>query len=561
MAPPITLPPLSLDRVIEGRHIASPSSILFTIPREILHLIIGLVASDKSHLASLALVNSTCRQLARSCQFSNLHLDYGSVALEVLAMLQKEAAQRYRSSDRMTVSPSLGACVRQLRVDTKEFWPRLQSLFPPGFHSAAQPDDKEVERARGLSDVMSEFLSHLYWPTALLVIPTLPNLQSLCMTGLTLEDDLLDCVIGLPIKNLELNGGFLRTPPKRASRSLCPLETLETLHIDSNWELDFAYGNYSNTELDPSGFYEILLASCCSSLRRLEISHRQIHMFLQRGMLKERPLSFYMEFPKLKTLHIGRMTVVDARVLSCLVREGLTSLNIPYNDTSQFLSGLGQIRTLDTVILDGYRTTGSPTRFIEANTQIRSLAISWAVDAFLGRVIQSLHHHGSLKRLSLEWHENHIPETSLERLSLLSSIEMLHLGAGKDMGRPEDWFVDHDELRRYVGRLPQLRRLIITHDTYPLQADEAVFLDPDRYYYNRVPGTAIWAAHETRMRELAFAYVETLPMLEFLHIGKVIFAVEERNGVREPIVTRSAWIVNNEYSVLKEEFGVRNPSL
>ncbi len=555
MAPPTTLPPLSFDRVIEGRHIASPSSILFTIPSEILDLIVGHVASEKSHLASLALVNSTCRQLARSCQFNNLHLDYGSTALEVLAMLQKEAVQRYRSSEGMTVSPSLGACVRQLKVDSAEYWPRLQSLLPPDFHSAAEQDEREVERARCVSAVLSEYLAHLYWPTALIVIPTLPNLQSLCIRGCTLDDGLLDCLIGLPIKNLDLTGEFLRTPNMRTRRNLCPLETLETLRIETSWEFDFAYNN--NTELDPSGFYEALLASCCSNLRRLDISHSGSQSFIGKRSRHEMPLSFYMEFPKLKTLDIGCTTLVDARVLSCLVREGLTSLNIPYNDNSQFLSELSQIHTLDTVLLHGFKSAGStPTRFIEINTQIRSLAISWTADAFLRRVIQSLHHHGSLKRLSLVWQDADIPEGSLEKLSILPSIEMLHLSAGDNFGWPHDWFVDHNKLRRYVGHLSHLRRLIISRDTYPLRSNEVNIFDPGRYYDFRKPGSAFWAAHETLMLEHAFAYVQTLPMLEFLHIGQVLFTVQENNGVREPVVTGSAWVGDVEYNVLKKEFGV-----
>ncbi|KAI8952008.1 hypothetical protein F4801DRAFT_542488 [Xylaria longipes] len=558
--PPRTPPPLLLDRVIEGRDIASPFSILFTIPREILHLIIGHVASDKMDLASLALVNSTCRQLARSCQFNYLHLDYSSTALEVLAMLQGEALQRHCSSDRMTVSPSLGACVRQLKVNSENYWSRYQSMLPPDFISApAQQDDKEVERARCVAATLSESLIHLYWPTALQVIPTLPNLQSLCVTECAADDGLLDCLMGLSIRNLELRGDFSRIPNMLSRRNSCPLGmTLETLILRTGWEFDFGL---NNTRLDASGFYKTLLASCCSNLRRFEFSHRVVNSFRRNNELTDIPLSFYMEFPKLKTLHIGFSTLVDARVVSCLVREGLTSLRIPYNDsdTSQFLSEIGQIYTLDTILLKGFEATGStPTRFIEANTQIRSLAVSWAVDAFLGRVIQSLHHHGNLKRLSLQWRETEIPEASLEKVSLLSSIEMLHISAGQQGGWPHDWFIDHDKIKTHVGRLSKLRRLVITRDTYQLPPDDVAIFEPGRYYDFREPGSRLWASHETRMYEHAVAYVRTLPILEFLHIGQVLFAVEENGGFRRPVVTGSAWVGERVYDVLKEEFGAQD---
>ncbi|KAH8157406.1 hypothetical protein CIB48_g10837 [Xylaria polymorpha] len=393
-----------LDRVMEGRDIASPSSILFTIPRDILHLIIGCVASHKRDLASLALVNSTCRQLARSCQFNYLHLDYSPTAVQVLAMLQGEAFQRYRSSDRMTVSPSFGACVRQLKLNADDYRPRYHSMQPPGFISAPEQSyGKDPKRARRTAETLSESLTHLYWPTALHVIPTLANLQSLCLTGCPADDGLLDCLMGLSLRNLELRGDFSRIPNMLKTRNSCPLGmTLETLILGTVWE--FHFGSH-NTGLDASGFYKTLLASCCSNLRRLEFSHRSVHHGRIINKPINIPLSFDMGFPKLKTLHIGSWTLVDARVISCLIREGLTYLNIPYidKDISQFLSEIGQIFTLETVLLEGFEAADStPTHFIEANTQIRSLAVSWAVDAFLRRVIQSLHRHdGNLKRLSL----------------------------------------------------------------------------------------------------------------------------------------------------------------
>ncbi|KAL4992076.1 hypothetical protein BDW68DRAFT_106475 [Aspergillus falconensis] len=61
-------PPLWLDQVMEGRPIALRDSRLLNLPSESLSAIVGYTKSDKETLASLALVNSDCRQLARSCQ-------------------------------------------------------------------------------------------------------------------------------------------------------------------------------------------------------------------------------------------------------------------------------------------------------------------------------------------------------------------------------------------------------------------------------------------------------------------------------------------------------------
>ncbi|KAI2602403.1 hypothetical protein GGR54DRAFT_634043 [Hypoxylon sp. NC1633] len=520
MAPPETFPPLSFDRVTKGSSIASASSILFTIPVEILQLIIGYVASDKTHLASLALVNSDCRQLARSCQFNSIVLDYGPIAIQVLAMLQKEASQRYRSPDRMTVSPSLGVCVRQLIINSERCWPIVQSFLPLDHLSGRELDDNELAIVSGVGSILSEHLDHLYWPAVLLVIPTLPNLQSITMDS------------------GELDGHFRRIPRVRPGRNSCPLETLS---IDAVWEFHFAH-NHPN-QLDPSAFYQSLLEPCHSSLRSLQLTHRD---FLGRN---DKPISFDIEFPKLKTLQIGWHTSIDGLAASSLVREGLSSLSIPYDH----LSGLGQIHTLHTLVLYGNKRNGSvPTHFLKSNIQIRSLEIRYGhTDAFLRDVIQSLLHHENLQSLSLTWRENDIPEASLDKLSLLSQVEVLHISAGEQAGWPTNWFADHSIIGRYLRRLVNIRRLIISRDTYVLQPGEE-HLDPMRYYDLREPGSDLWATHQARMLDHATTYVRLLPRLAFIHIGKVRFTVKKVCGVRTPIITGSTWHGERERDGLNE---------
>ncbi|KAI1781365.1 hypothetical protein F4818DRAFT_398809 [Hypoxylon cercidicola] len=546
MAPPASVPPVSFNRVIEGSSIASTSSILFTIPTEILELIIGYVASDKSHLASLALVNSACRQLARSCQFKSIVLDYGSTATKVLALLSKEAAQRYRSADRVSISPSLGICVRQLMINASSYWSSVESFMPSTRHSETVVDDDELATARSVASILNEHLEHLYWPTVLLVIPTLPNLQSLTMESCELGDEVLDCLMGSSIKHLKLRGQFQRIPNVRLGRNSCPLETLS---VDTSWDFHSAFDHPG--QLDSSAFYQGLLELCCSSLRCLELAQRDF------PGKKDRPISFDIKFPELKTLQIGWFTSVDARAVSCLVREGLSSLSIPYDDPP---SELGQINTLDTLILYGNEATGSaPARLIKSNTQIRSLAIRHGrSDTFLRHAIQSLRYHENLKSLSLIWEENDIPEASLEQLSFLSQVEVIHISAGELFGWPHDWFVDHSIIGGYLSRLVNLRRLIIQRDTYLPPPGVEDIVDPMRYYHFRKPGSRRWATHEARMLDHASMYVRLLPRLEFIHIGQVLFTVKKNGEFRKPIVTGSAWVGENEYEVLKEEFEVYN---
>jgi F-box domain len=108
--------PLSFDRVMEGRP-AATSAPLFGLPDEILSIIIQHV--DHQSLKSLALVNSDCRQIARSVQFNSIRLDYGQQSWNLLYILAKEAIERLSDTESgMTLRPAIGACIRRITVAT-----------------------------------------------------------------------------------------------------------------------------------------------------------------------------------------------------------------------------------------------------------------------------------------------------------------------------------------------------------------------------------------------------------------------------------------------------------
>jgi hypothetical protein len=60
-------------------------------------------------------VNSDCRQLARSRQFSVVQLDYNEASIALVELLASETAERVSRHGR-TSRPSLGACIRHLTV-------------------------------------------------------------------------------------------------------------------------------------------------------------------------------------------------------------------------------------------------------------------------------------------------------------------------------------------------------------------------------------------------------------------------------------------------------------
>jgi hypothetical protein len=76
----------------------SSSSRLLTQPSDIFGLI--LEHGPDESLASLALVNSNCLQVAHSCQFRSVLLDFSPAGFSILRTLQSEAIKRSQYSGR-----------------------------------------------------------------------------------------------------------------------------------------------------------------------------------------------------------------------------------------------------------------------------------------------------------------------------------------------------------------------------------------------------------------------------------------------------------------------------
>ncbi|RYO91984.1 hypothetical protein DL766_007174 [Monosporascus sp. MC13-8B] len=108
---------------MEGRPIASDSPLL-NLPPEILGDIIDLIADKKTTLAALALVNSDCRQLARSCQFADICFDYGRNSSQLLLRLSDEARTRFGCAvgGNITRPLFIGPCIRRVTVSPYPEW-------------------------------------------------------------------------------------------------------------------------------------------------------------------------------------------------------------------------------------------------------------------------------------------------------------------------------------------------------------------------------------------------------------------------------------------------------
>ncbi|KAH9906832.1 hypothetical protein F4778DRAFT_723636 [Xylariomycetidae sp. FL2044] len=503
---PSTVSALSFGRVMEGRPISSVSSTLFTIPNEIVPLILEYVATDKNTLASLACVNSDFRQLARSYQFHTVGLTSSS-RRQLFDLLQVEALQRLRSPLNLTRSASLGACIRKLYVecgsccegwrDRHEF---LGSLMPsePRTRNGQDPDGHRVRMIKALKRSLDEDYQCVCKPATLLVIPTLPNLQELALVQEEFDDELLDTLMGSSIKHLNFEISPKSIPSERTTTRVWPLESL---NIDSGWHMDLP--DLSPDGVDPSGLYRSLLTPCCSTLRHLGI--------ISKPGGNDVAISFNLDFPLLQSLRIGWQSLLQEPTLMCLLRESLIDLRVPYDDLTirQALNKINHVRSLKTLVFSGWEPTKtSPIRLIKLNPQIEVLAIPGQQgDGSLRHIIQALSNHRNLKTLSLGWDEEAITGESLNGLALLSGLEALHLRA-----LSIEWYVNHSQLVECLKPLKNLRRLIITGDAYIVPHENQFWQEME----------------EMRGRTYAREYFQAFPKLECVHFGGFEFTIQQQ---------------------------------
>jgi hypothetical protein len=180
--------PLIPDWVMEGRPFAARDSRLFKLPLEILSTIVQYLDGDKRSLASLVLVNSDCRQLARSCQFQTIVFDSSPSSTHLLGILIYEAAERSRSPNRLTDRLSLGACIHCVKTNASYYKDQIRSLRmrdrlrveadSEADEFEAEANRIEAEKWRKKARDMSVCRTGAYEPGLAFVISTLPHLDT-----------------------------------------------------------------------------------------------------------------------------------------------------------------------------------------------------------------------------------------------------------------------------------------------------------------------------------------------------------------------------------------------
>ncbi|VUC24176.1 unnamed protein product [Clonostachys rosea] len=487
---------LLFDAVMEGREPAS-QCLLLSLPSEVLACIVDLLADDKTTLASLALVNSDCRQLARSCQFADLHLDYSGSANQLIEALGAEAAAR----DSLPLKPSIGVCVRNITVASapdnvaSHYYKLWESIW------GAQRKFFSREERYALRREASDDYLRLRGLLVEAIKNAMPNLEVLVWEDLVaLDKSFFETVSRSPIKDLKLDRVLIdeawrMEPP--LTPAVWPLRSLDI-------EASVFCGTGSRQ--DTTEFYQTLLHRCAPTLESLRVVSATSKPSLEEHTVSQ--ITELPSFPRLRHLRLPHGPL-KRDPFSRFFTAPLRSLELSASISVGLGSCLGAcqpFRDLESLNFRGLpeekEDAWCVAAFLKEHNRIQKLRIRG--DERLGAgtehlekcVIPTLADGGfhNLTCLSLAWGGGGRPwpssvqltDNAMSVIGTITSLERLSLSAGMAVGSCHQWLVDHEKLRYYLSDLKKLKVLALVRDTYAISC--LPFMDAGKYYECRAAG-------------------------------------------------------------------------
>jgi len=543
--------PLSFDRVMETRATTSTATLL-NLPVELLTLIVRHI--DPSALANLALVSRDCRQLARSRQFAVLHLDYSNRSFQLLSLLCRELKERtLPGSNGLTSLPSLGVCIQRIVVLTS-------SVFFKSAHlrrtSLELTETQKYDWLCRASEVYHDFyLGQL--GRLLLDSRALPHLSLLdWQDGVILPKSFYDSLARSNVRDLRLfgplvDGVFSINPPNIPGVKGWPLRNL---HIN----LQKPPGRKTPTKPKSTS------ALCASILRQCSETLESL-MWQTASAGFTDPQSFGTDpskmpcFPKLRRLCLaGNVIFADSATLNALLHAPLRVLftnteSAPGANTSKEICfrERGCIRTLETFVWNfAHLEKPHSMDFLQANSHLFKLSLCPPIrgelleDKLLPLLSQKFL---SLKSLDLTWREASIPDSALEKIGTIRSLEQIQLSALGKPGSRNYWLVDHEAVREHLSILPRLTRISFRQDVYRNMSPDKenatesnhpsipAFGEPEDPLRDVVPEMhaklTSKPGHLLNMLNEANEYSEVFPRLEWIYIGRIQMTIKTAEGV------------------------------
>ncbi|KAF3808683.1 hypothetical protein GCG54_00006551 [Colletotrichum gloeosporioides] len=575
--------PLLFTKVMEAPPAAS-QSLLFRLPPEILGDIMDLIADDKPSLASLALVNSDCRQLARPSQFAMVTFDYSPASHQLAKLLSSEAVSKGPQS-----RGRIGPCIRRVKVASDPIW-------VVGFHKELYDSIWEADRGE-MTDAKREYVGSLkkqaelehmahYQMPILTGIGAMPNLEAISwLDGMCQSPDLFMILAGSSVQHIKFYGtvseGLLERLDQLPAHSFQQVRCLdlkfnlcrecqpkaEEVTI-TDCDMDTAKAP-DDREIFPERKPESDCDVIAALIKRCEQSLETLIVRRMSPMDKtEERLSLSSQditLRSLRTLDLSDCVEVDLAASRVMLCPSLRHLSMPWKWDESFLSG-ETLRNLETLVIpflkETPRTVAPLMKFLNRHPHIKKLCLGLGTDAFIDNRLLPCLSNGNwanLNSLSLTWdgpgmeestrpHIARVSGPALAAIGSLDSLEQLSLTAGVTSGWSRQWLIDHDAVRESLKGLTRLKRLAISRDTYPAPFDA---VEPEYYYAIKVTEPedftlakkrnwmnelkpidgldsemvdekdAIWEyAHRYKMFKQAEKYAEVIPTLEWVFCGE-----------------------------------------
>ena len=550
LVPPL---PLWFDRVSGWRKPVSTTRLL-NVPMEVLALVVQKV--PETSLASLALVNSDCRQLARSRQFASLHFDYSDRTLAIIDKLKEEATDRSNLGG-LTSKPALGPCIRRLTVATHPGWINYRHNVELSEDFNALPKKESSRRLAAAYHALGTYYTSIQ--DLLSNRTVLPHIELLDWEDrITLQPSFFDAIAQSTIQHLKI----YRIRVDKLFTINAP-----TFQPSRSWQLRSLYLELmpamSNLKLDVSCVCTSILRACAPTLQSLTWDT------CSRNPINTNGLGLCPHFPSLRHLRLAFLRFADVCYLSELVHDGLHSLDVDTNmspASSEFFDRRGRVPALKVFVWGASKLPESQSlAFLRANPQILKLSITRAAPATLleDRILPLLaESFANLTSLSLVWAALRIPFQAMESITKITTLQQLHLSAGEQLGWRHDWLIDHGIMRRYLRHLPFLKKIAFSRDSYSngfTETCESYYVDglrsiEDLRNTNHTKEKFEEDHRQSILRE-ADDYLEEMPQLEWLYFGQIPMDVEHSldrgRRIARPLATErdSCW------TLLQEMFG------
>jgi hypothetical protein len=532
---------LHLDTVMQGRPRASTCKLL-QLPAEILADIADLLSDDMKSLASLALVNSDCQQLARHRQFAAVIFKYNSRAKRFASKLADGKSSR-------GLRPGVSACVRRVtfaahRKDVCRYHRRFAKACHREYPEGLPYEQQYALAVQTLRDVQAAVVE---------AISSMPNLETLIWKDeYSLHKGLFEKIVRCSARHIELHGEVIDdawslAPP--LTPSAWPLRSL-------NLDVRLAKDGWKRSKLEGKArthaitvFFSTLFRPCSSTLESLIWSDSEgiedDDVLLSIGEAA-------MVFPRLKYLRLQYIRL-DSVATSSLLGAPLKSLELDEIVLpSRSISNCEPLRDLEDFTVSHPPTNMSACRriakFISKHAGLRKLYLQETLGGtkYLDDIILptlTSYDFGNLASLHLAWGKTRIPGKSLKMIARLGSLEQLSLSAGRPCEWRYYWDVDHDKIRHHLSPLQRLTKLAFSHDGYPSVDGtlQSVFYYPCRVRPKSVeetnarPGldregeevdirvklmTRWEKTHRNRMLDQAEKYAVIFPKLEWMLCGQ-----------------------------------------